>query len=84
LLENEANELSLMKQGYDKGSVMFIRKLPGLFESTNLDGAFHFEQDKGATNDHIYIATRYKVTSSLVSQHSNHIHKIDVKDAVPR
>ena len=51
-----------MKQGYDKGSVMFIRKLPGLFESNNLDGAFHFEQDKGATNDHIYIATRYKVT----------------------
>jgi hypothetical protein len=82
LLENEANELSLMKQGYDKGSVLFIRKLPGIFEYTNQDGIYHFEQDNGATFNHIYIATKYKFASG--GHHSNHIHKIDVKDAVPR
>ena len=43
---------------------------------------YHFEQDKGATYDHIYIASRYRFAT--VSHHSNHIHKIDVKDAVPK
>jgi len=66
-----------MKQGYDKGSVIFLRKLPGLFEATNQDGVLNFEQDKGATYEHIYIATKYKFPTGT-SHHSNHIHKIDV------
>jgi hypothetical protein len=34
LLEHEAQELSLMKLGYDKGAVQFIRKIPGTFYAT--------------------------------------------------
>jgi hypothetical protein len=43
LLENEANELSLMKQGYEKGAVIFVRKIPGTFEFLNQDSMYHFE-----------------------------------------
>jgi|Laugresu1bdmlbsd_1035121.scaffolds.fasta_scaffold34546_1 hypothetical protein len=71
-----------MKQSYDKGAVIFLRKLPGIFEYNGLDGTLHFEQDKGSTYDHIYIASRYRFSG--IPHHSSHIHKIDIKDAVPK
>jgi hypothetical protein len=81
-MENEAYELSLMKQGYDKGAVYFIRKIPGVFEYTNMDSMYHFEQEKGTGFDNIYIATRYKFAAA--PHHANHIHKIDVFAVVPK
>ena len=40
-------ELSIMKQGYDKGAVAWIRKLPGAFSSFQ-GGLNTFEQDYSA------------------------------------
>jgi hypothetical protein len=60
----------MMKQGYDRGQVIFIRKIPGVFD--NIDGVASMEQDyNGATVNAFYITARL-LTNAW------HLYKIDV------
>lgn len=53
--------MSIMKQSYDKGSIYWIRKLPGTF--ADMDGVASIENDYDASGASIintlYVTARY-------------------------